>query len=663
MKFLVKADVQIEATNAGGMGDRMHKVRITDLRSSIHQAIQVEYRGKTYYEYSFNNALSMAFTKLQITSVDLTVELTAANNCKSTSFSVAKEGSTNTILCGVDKDKKLGIARINIGRASFEGFNELFALIDKLETQAAAQLAAQNAAAKNAESKNSDPWGNSDRSSGTTKPLNNNYTSSALPTRSTPANNTTNFQANSNNAPTSTPTANRPGYNSAGQYVGLGTYDKGGSGTFIPTGPGKLRTDGNYDVVDKNTGKVEIISKSENQKLIERSQQQSYAASMATQQQKLQEMYRQQEQMRLKQQQANLVREQQMRVAADQLAQSIGTMASAIGSMIADAKAKKEREKQRALYAAEQERIRQENIAMEKKFRRESREYVLANFKEGSIPLSTSKINNDRLYFFVYAYDKSAMEAAVMNYFVSNLIEIKKAGDGTWPYQRNIVEAMQPLTPYEEVFHGHYPSLADAEAAKIAFEKMMDNSGASRQSISFMEKKSTVNDKGAAPKKSLWDDEATSSKTPVKEATPAKKDPFWDIEPSAPVKSTDPSTKSKATLDLWALEAPSPKSNQPSGDTKWMELEKAIMENETTAIANWLDKLPNDETDLQLEALKAHALYLTQQTEKALDIYKKHQGEKLNGSETKWEEKIMADIERINKNKKLDFTPVSALFQ
>lgn len=663
IQFLVKVHVQIEATNEGGLGDRMHKVLITDLSSSIHQSVKVDYRGKTYHEYSFNNALSMSFTKLQITSVDLTVELTAANNCTSTSFSVAKEGSTNSILCGVDKGKKLGIARINISRASFEGFTELFALIDKLEAQAATQAAAQKTAAKNTETPSADPWGSSEKSSQASKPISNNYSSASFPTNSTTTSNSSNLSTNRTNSTTSSQAVNSQGYNASGAYAGLGTYNKTGSGTIATTGPGKLRADGNYDVVDKRTGQVEIISKSENQKLLQRQQQQAAASTAAVQQQKLQEMYRQQEQMRLNQQRANLAREQQMRAAADQLSQSIGTMASAIGSMIADAKAKKEREKQRAMYAAEQERIRLENIAMEKKFRRESRDNIIANFKEGTIPLFTSKITADKLYYFVYAYDKAAIEAAGMNYFVSNVVEIKKAGDGTWPYKRNIDEGIQPLTPYEEIFHGQYLSPEEAEAAKIAFEKMMDNSGAFRQSISFMAKKNLVVETGSASKKSLWDNEVASPKTALNEPLSTKKDPFWDLEPSTPAASPEPNTKSKAAVDLWSLEVPAPKSYQLSTDTSWKELEKAILDNEPSMITTALKTLPVDENNLYLEALWAHGLYLTQQTDKALEIYKKHRGQSMNGTTTKWEDKINTDLLKINKNKNLDFTPVKALFQ
>jgi hypothetical protein len=636
----------------------------------------ISYGGKAYDKNSFNGELYNSIQAVQVKSLRIKGEFpnTIFGGINTIDFCFEPNEEKGNNLRSLKKGSHLD-GNVNIlSICSLLGVNSVIEKIKELENKykieeeknkysKQAQESVQNAADKNTETKNSDPWGNSDRSSGTQKTMSNNYSSAALPTRSIPATNATNFSANSKNATTSTQTTNKQGYNSAGQYVGLGTYDKGGSGTFIPAGPGKLRADGNYDVVDKNTGKVEIIGPSENQKIQQRTQQQSYAAAAATQQQKMQEMYRQQEQMRLNQQRASLAYEQQMRAAADQLAQSVGAMASAIGSMIADAKAKKEREKQRALIAAEKERIRQENIAMEKKFRRESREYILENFKEGNIPLFTSKISNDKLYYFVYAYDKAAIEESGMRYYVSNVVEIKRAGDGTWPYKRNIFEAMQPLTPFEEIFHGQYPSLEEAEAAKNAFDKMMENSGASRELISFLEKKKTATEKIGTPKKSLWDDDLVILKASSNGSSPAKKDPFWDIEPSAQAKQTEPKSKSKDAVDLWALEAPTPRTNTLSSDPKWMELEKAILENETAAITNWLSKLPNDPRDLQLEALKAHALYLTQQTEKALEIYKKHQGEKLKGTKTKWEEKIIADIKQINKNKKLDFTPVSALFQ
>lgn len=645
IKFLVKVDIEIEATNEGGLGDQFHKVKISSLSASIHQKVQVEYRGKTYYEYSFNNSLSQQFSYIKINTAEITVDLTASANCKSTSFSAAKQGSSNTILCSVEKGKNLGIAKINISGANFTGFSELFALIDKLESQANNQTSNQNTI-KN----QSDPWRTNEQKLVNSKPTESNYRPSSLPTNN-------NASVGSNYSTKSA--TNSQGYDKSGNYIGQGTYNKTGSGTFMPIGPGKLRADGNYDVIDKNTGRVEIISKSENQKILLKQQQQQTSSNIASQQQKLQDMYKQQEQIRITQQKASLLYDQQIRQAADQLTQSVGAMASAIGSMIADAKAKKEREKQRELIQAEQRRAEAERLAMERKFRKESREYVFANFKESIIPLSTSKVNLEKLYYFVYSYDQSKLEEAGMQYYSSNIIEIKKSGDGTWPYKRNIEEAIQSLTPFKEIFHGYYNSLEEANQAKKAFETMLNNSNANYQSISFMEKKSSPTEKENSLKESLWNDNLNLEKK--KSTTSANKDLFWDSENSQDSKNKSSISKKNNVVDFWSTDESQKKEEKKLNDSNITKLENAILNNKISTIAELLERIPTEGSDLNLEALRAHGLFLINQIEKAIEIYKKHRGQKINGTEVKWEDKIYSDIMQLKKTNNIDFTQIQEL--
>ncbi|OZA64076.1 MAG: hypothetical protein B7X68_08590 [Sphingobacteriia bacterium 39-36-14] len=643
IQFLVKADIEIEATNEGGLGDRFHKVKLTSLSASIHQKVQVEYRGKTYYEYSFNNALSQQFSYIKINTAEITVDLTASTNCKSTSFSAAKQGNSNTISCSVEKGKSLRIAKININGANFTGFNELFALIDKLENQAAIQVANQNST-KN----QSDPWGTNEQKSVNSKSVESNYRPSTLTT-------TNNSSVGSNYSTQSA--INSQGYDKSGNYIGQGTYNKTGSGTFIPAGPGKLRADGNYDVIDKNTGRVEIISQSENQKILLKQQQ--TASNIASQQQKLQDMYKQQEQIRINQQKASLLYDQQVKQAADKLTQSVGAMASAIGSMIADAKAKKERERQRELMLAERRRAEEERIAMEKKFRKESRESVFINFKESAIPLSTSKVNSEKLYYFVYSYDQSKIEESGMQYYLSNVIEIKKSGDGTWPYKRNIEEAIQPLTPFKEIFHGYYTTKADAELAKKGFENMLNNTTAYFQPISFMEQKSSQTEKESSLKKSLWEDNTKLEKK--NGLSSVKKDPFWDLDSSDNIQKNSPTNKKTNNIDFWSIDEPIKKQEPILKDSLSIQLENAIYNNKTTIINELLSKLPEESSDLNIEALKAHGYFLTNQTDKALALYKKYRGQKLNGTGLKWEDKITADITQLKKILNIDFTLIQEI--
>ena len=90
-------------------------------------------------------------------------------------------------------------------------------------------------------------------------------------------------------------------------------------------------------------------------------------------------------------------------------------------------------------------------------------------------------------------------------------------------------------------------------------------------------------------------------------------------------------------------------------------MENAIFNNKTTIINELLSKLPEESSDLNIEALKAHGYFLTNQTDKALELYKRYRGQKLNGTELKWEDKITADITQLKKNLNIDFTLIQEI--
>ncbi len=128
----------------------------------------------------------------------------------------------------------------------------------------------------------------------------------------------------------------------------------------------------------------------------------------------------------------------------------------------------KRKEEERKKRAEEAERLRQEEIKMKIAMRHS----ILAEFPVKEIPLS-SKEKAGRIYYFLYAYDNSINNQFGAVVYVSNVFEIGKYKDGTWPYTSMIQNEIQQLTPFDEKIHGYYYSENEAEELRSILVKML----------------------------------------------------------------------------------------------------------------------------------------------------------------------------------------------
>jgi hypothetical protein len=411
---------------------------------------------------------------------------------------------------------------------------------------------------------------------------------------------------------------NAQGYDQNGNYIGVGKFDNT-TGTINPVGPGKQRADGLYDVKDQS-GNVHIISAADNQKLIQRQATQQTAKDMADFQAKQKQQFEQAQKNYQAQLQQQQVQQAQMNAFTDMAAQNIANIATGIGNMIAQAKAKKDADRKRQLMLQQQRQAEEARILAGKNFRRSIRTDLINNFKEGSIPLSTAKVPVDKLYFFVYAYDPGKIELEGMDLYTSNIVEIARASDGTWPYKRTIDEGIEPLTPYKEIFHGYYVSEADAEQALEGFTEMMQKTGVTSHQISFREKKSTLTTNSTQSSKQFWDVNS-------------------EVNNKIPVDTThNTTTSAKKSVDFWGT------TDIPTKSVSTAKLEEAILSKNTSQLFELLQSLPEESNDIIVEALRAHALLFTDQAAKAIMVYKKYIGKSFSGSTITWEEKIKKDI-------------------
>lgn len=169
---------------------------------------------------------------------------------------------------------------------------------------------------------------------------------------------------------------------------------------------------------------------------------------------------------------------------------ALGVIAE-IGSMIKKDREEEKRREQAAAQLSRQEELykqRQEQLAREAlQLQIDQRHLILDTFSNNApIPLASTKVGTDRIYYFVYSIDRSTIDNRNTDVYVSNVFEIAQYSDGTWPYQIRINEELQPLIPYSPTLAGYYTSREEADIMRnefvVSFEK---NEGVTVKKIEY----------------------------------------------------------------------------------------------------------------------------------------------------------------------------------
>lgn len=147
---------------------------------------------------------------------------------------------------------------------------------------------------------------------------------------------------------------------------------------------------------------------------------------------------------------------------------------------------------EQAMMRAEAERLENERIAAERTFRMNSRNNIFSAFKEADIPLSNSKIEANKLYYFMYAYDNTNLAGDNFVVYLSAPFEIDRFGDGTWPYKKNVMNEIAQLTPYQEVLHGYYTTMEEARQMYNSFSQLLSNTQTVIKPVNYKGKISTA---------------------------------------------------------------------------------------------------------------------------------------------------------------------------
>ncbi|MBW7869238.1 MAG: hypothetical protein H3C31_13055 [Brumimicrobium sp.] len=169
-------------------------------------------------------------------------------------------------------------------------------------------------------------------------------------------------------------------------------------------------------------------------------------------------------------------------------------LGSSIFSSVQQSRAQKERrereEAQRRLIREQQEAEQKERERLEKEAFNlliQQRHLLINTFsKNKEIPLSTSHVDSETIYYFIYAYNPSTIDQAQTEIYISNLFALHQFNDGTWPYQSSIENEIKDLTPYKEILQGYYLDKSTAEEMRRAFVNgFYDNKGVSINNITY----------------------------------------------------------------------------------------------------------------------------------------------------------------------------------
>lgn len=188
----------------------------------------------------------------------------------------------------------------------------------------------------------------------------------------------------------------------------------------------------------------------------------------------------------------------------DYAGQMAATGVKVIGTFINAAKASKERKEAAENLKYERELAEKRIQEREIKLLSEVRTDLFKRFKEASFPTSTAKIEANTLYFFTYSYDPSQIGGKQAVLYISNVFQVDKYSDDTWPFKNSIIGEISKLTPYTEVLHGYYSTEGDAENMRKSLIEIFKSTGGTEKAVFYQGKK--ISGSGTGTKKvDFWE--------------------------------------------------------------------------------------------------------------------------------------------------------------
>jgi hypothetical protein len=203
--------------------------------------------------------------------------------------------------------------------------------------------------------------------------------------------------------------------------------------------------------------------------------------------------------------------------------QTYGEGIKLIGSIVNSAKEAKERKEAQARLKAQKEASLAAIKAEETRLLTGIRIDLFKRFKEGSLPLSSTKVQAQTIYYFAYAYNPAQLGNKQATLFISNVFAVDRYSDGTWPFKNTIVNDLSKLTPYTEIIHGYYLDKAEAESMRQGMMDIFVKTGGSTTAFAYKGKASSGSKGGSTD---FW--ESGKKTTDTLQKKQVKKDDFWN---------------------------------------------------------------------------------------------------------------------------------------
>lgn len=173
------------------------------------------------------------------------------------------------------------------------------------------------------------------------------------------------------------------------------------------------------------------------------------------------------------QQALNAAKEERQRVNMQIATQAVGLATEIFGEL----KANRERKlaENKRIQEENAERLERERVAFNLKRQKiAARKTFITSIKDTGIPLSADHVDSDKIYFFAYSYDINTLENDP-GIYLSNIFQIAKYSDGTWPYTPNVKKELSKANNYRStIMIGYYLTKGEAESEYEAFKKNLD---------------------------------------------------------------------------------------------------------------------------------------------------------------------------------------------
>lgn len=199
--------------------------------------------------------------------------------------------------------------------------------------------------------------------------------------------------------------------------------------------------------------------------------------------------------------------------------QAIGETMVLVGAFANSIQADKERKEAQETLRLERERQVKALDEAKKKARSDLRNNFLASYPDGGTPLEAHEVSESTVFLFAYIMDKSTISYESSTVYVTNVFQVDKYSDGTFPYKTSVLSKVTGMTKGEIVLIGYYTEENKAQGMRNSLIAMANKSELKVQELELKQIDANIN-----TSEDFW--ETGKSTTPAK--APPKKDSFWD---------------------------------------------------------------------------------------------------------------------------------------